>query len=337
MSKTLEILEEAGIDPETMEPKGDNETDKEVTEDGTDERLRLEQEHEPDAESDSSEDDGEQAGGLEEQSEEGGSEDEPTEADDKLSVDGIDFTNAPPDMKRAMRNKVKETTQLNKELKEQKGLLKSLIEKEQYIPVASPEKEQPHQEEIPDKELEPEDYAVYVAEKSAKATERMEQKQVVADTVQYARDALAESESATSIKDYKAAKAYGVQVIKNSIKRTAPDITPAEMNKAVAASLDEISAQAINRGVDVADHLYGMAQDYGYNASTTTTNDKGETPNLAVIEKNQNKNTKLGGAGGKVKGGKTLADLNEMSSKEYHDYKQANREEVNQLIDEATS
>jgi hypothetical protein len=249
-----------------------------------------------------------------EQQEEQSAEEETSSEEETL----VDWNTAPPALKAAWRRKVEEADKTT-------ALLHQLMDKFQ----PAPQQQTPIENEIPDRDADPEGYQDYVNQTISQNQQQL-QNQIAIQKAQ--NDLSAANLRAASDSEYSQAKKYMENILVNSIKDANPNVDQNALQQSVQTAYIDGVAEANSRGLPFEEYLKSRAKIYGFNPTQQSKATESK-PNLSAISQHKKvAGVSLGDAEGKVtKVGTTMDDLDRMTGAELLEFRDKNPALFNKL------
>jgi hypothetical protein len=326
-------LREAGIDPATGNPlaaEGNSPENNQQggNQDGQDNARQQEQQGKTDDETDNQEarGDGNETNRPESSGNEG-AEDEVTALTEGLSDEEFErlveklTANSERGMvqlPKSMLNKIKRQkreaqTKYENELAETNAKAKAyelMLNATKQTPAQHPEQRQPVQEEIPDRELEPERYALYMTDKLVPYVQSLEQRlasREQEDAVSGATRELQALEGRRTAQhpEYPEAKEAWVKMQVKQIKTLKPDFPDGEARRRVEAAFLQHSVQLAANGVDPTKYLLDIMEGLYTPKAAKKAEEKKPSgkPDLDALARAIQKNKSLSQMNGQAPGG----------------------------------
>lgn len=251
---------------------------------------------------------------------------ESADEDVNENLDQIDsWADAPPELKKAIRRDREELKATKAEARAQKEQINAILQELQNRKASDVPAE-----DTPDRELEPEEYAAYTADKTAKEFSAFREQQELQQAMNITKQRLVESEAIYDKPDYQEAKAFAMNTGRNTLRQQNPTMTDMQIEGLLEQEVANVVAGAMKQNVNPAETLYLLATRGGYQAAAG-----GPVTDLAAIKKNQAKSKNLGqAAGSSIKSTVTMADLINMPGSDMAEWKVDNPEAWQDILTE---
>lgn len=331
----------------TEKETAENQIDElEISEDNSlSENMRIGQqilEHESE---EGNQDDGSDGGNADEDgATEGEGEDTEAKVDGGDESEELDWSKAPPELKKAYRKQLEEAKESKKKLTNATSTVEKLVEKITQIqndkkPASGEEGEVEGYDpnNPPDRDLDPDGFDDWQRETDRREREADKRERAISQAEQHFE------KSVNDIPDDMMEFATGV--LKRGLAANHPNATDEQLDKAVNISFLEAAYHAKTKGVSFAEHIQQQARIFGYAPKQAESNG-GEKPaprkkgtgrvNMdKVIENAKDKNS-LGDTGGTFRGEKNIDDLLEMDNDDLDTFMKSNKKEFNKILQRNT-
>lgn len=266
--------------------------------------------------------------------------------DDETAEKGLDWSKAPPELKKAYRRQMNETKNLKTKLKNSISTVERLVQKVQDI-TSGDEKNSAGKESDkggkkfdpnnpPDKELDPDAYDAWEREKDNRERQEIKAEQAVIVATQHF------NESANDVTPE--LKEFSEAMLRRAILKKHPNAAKDDIAKAIKGIMLETAYVAHKKGQKYADYLLEQAEIYGFDPKAKKQNsDKSSgrderkgtgKPNMERIKENSEDKQSLGDAGSSFRGRMTIDDLDAMEKDELADFMRKNPKEFQRIMAE---
>ena len=225
---------------------------------------------------------------------------------------------------RQLRNRFEKQKSTNQELEQLRNQTNAMLAKLQEV---SETKQAPA--DIPDKELEPDEYNAYQTAQLQAEVKTMREQQQLQSVIASANSSLAQGEKTAKQVDYYNAKEFALNAERKRIRATNPLYNNQQVEAALEYNLAVVIANAKQSGRNPSDDVYDYAVQGGYQTSVK------QKVNIANINKNQAKSKSLGDtSGASPKTTMTMQNLLDMDGEDMVDWSQDYPEAYAQIMAE---
>lgn len=258
------------------------------------------------------------------------------ESDEEDEDDDLDWSKAPPELKKAYRRKIKEAKAEKQKVANAAQTVQRLLEKVEQIQEGKQAKKDSEESgdadfdpnNPPDKDLDPDAYEEWEREKDRRerAEERAER------AVQQAETHMGKSAKDVSqdLMDYSRG------LFRRGIKAQYPNAGDSQVEKAIDTMMLEVAYVAKQNGQTFADYLKQRAEVLGYEEGKGKSAKRQGTGRVNMDEaiKNSEKKSLGEAGGGESKGEKTIEDLLEMDNEELDKFMTENPKEFRKITEQ---